>query len=181
MSDGSKTNDNENIATETTPAGTYKSSTDVLKELKTAFDYWSGQVTATSLQMCYGLIAANWLVFGSVGNILHSGYAVASLLLVMLALAFNMVSAYGLAEYMRSRFGYAVSDPDRWEAEFQQEKIKPTTWPYSNWTQGASIASRAIKIILPLASGVCLIIGAIVYRPMITSAPAVVIGPLFPC
>jgi hypothetical protein len=165
MSDGLKTNDDGSPGFKNEATGTYKSSTDALKEIRTAFDYWSGQVTATSLQMCYGLIAANWVVFGSVGNILHSGYAVASLFLVMLALTFNMVSAYGLAEYMRGRFGYAVFDPKRWEAEFQQEKIKPTTWPYSNWTQGASIATRAIKIILPLASGVCLIIGAIVYRP----------------
>jgi len=75
MSDGSKTNDDGNSAPKNEAAGTYKSSTDALKETKTAFDYWSGQVTATSLQMCYGLIAANWVVFGSVGNILHSGYA----------------------------------------------------------------------------------------------------------
>jgi hypothetical protein len=102
MSDGLKTNDDGSPGFKNEATGTYKSSTDALKEIRTAFDYWSGQLTATSLQMCYGLIAANWVVFGSVGNILHSGYAVASLFLVMLALTFNMVSAYGLAEYMRA-------------------------------------------------------------------------------
>jgi hypothetical protein len=89
--------------------GIYESSTDALKEIDGAFDYWSGQVTATSLQMCYALIGANWVVFGSVGNILHSRYAIVSLLFVLLALTFNMVSAYALAEYMRIRFGYAVT------------------------------------------------------------------------
>jgi hypothetical protein len=144
--------------------GIYESSTDALKEVYEAFDYWSGQITATSLQMCYALIGANWVIFGSVGNILRSPYAIMSLLLVLLALTFNMLSAYALAEYMRSRFGYAVSDRKRWEAEFQHVKIESTTWPYSKWTQGASVATRMIKMILPLASGVCLIIGAVFSR-----------------
>jgi hypothetical protein len=30
--------------------GIYESSTDALKEINDAFDYWSGQITATSLQ-----------------------------------------------------------------------------------------------------------------------------------
>jgi hypothetical protein len=154
--------------------GIYESSTDVLKQINEAFDYWSGQITATSLQMCYALIGANWVIFGSVGNILHSRYAIVSLLLVLLALTFNMVSAYALAEYMRSRFGYAVSDRKRWEAEFQHEKIESTTWPYSKWTEGASIATRMIKVILPLASGICLIVGAVIYRPVMTSPPPVI-------
>jgi hypothetical protein len=75
MSDGKKTNDDGSPGFKNEATGTYESSTGALKEIKTAFDYWSGQVTATSLQMCYGLIAANWVVFGSVRNILHSGYA----------------------------------------------------------------------------------------------------------
>jgi hypothetical protein len=70
--------------------GIYESSTDALKQINEAFDYWSGQITATSLQMCYALIGANWVIFGSVENILHSRYAIVSLLLVLLALAFNM-------------------------------------------------------------------------------------------
>jgi hypothetical protein len=81
--------------------------------------------------MCYALIGANWVIFGSVGSILHSRYAIVSLLLVLLALTFNMLSAYALAEYMRKRFGYAVSNRKRWKAEFQHEKIESTTWPYS--------------------------------------------------
>jgi hypothetical protein len=53
--------------------GICESWTDALKEISGAFDYWSGQITATSLQTCYALIGANWVVFGSVGNIFHSG------------------------------------------------------------------------------------------------------------
>jgi cytochrome bd-type quinol oxidase subunit 2 len=162
MSDGNETVVNKRRLAGKDSTGIYESSTDALKQINEAFDYWSGQITVTSLQMCYALIGANWVIFGSVGNILHSRYAIVSLLLVVLALTFNMVSAYVLPEYMRSRFGYAVSDRKRWEAEFQHEKIESTTWPYSKWTEEASIATRLIKVILPLASGVCLVIGAVI-------------------
>jgi hypothetical protein len=172
MSGGKETAVNKRRPAGKDSTGIYESSTDAVKQINDAFDYWSGQITATSLQMCYGLIGANWVIFGSVGNILHSRYAIVSLLLVLLALTFNMISAYVLTEYMRNRFGYAVSDRKRWEAEFQQEKIESTTWPYSKWTEGASIATRMIKVILPLASGICLIIGAVTYRPVIPPASA---------
>jgi hypothetical protein len=59
MSDGRETDGNGSPAIKNEAAGTYESSTDALKEISAAFDYWSGQVTATNLQMCYGLIAAN--------------------------------------------------------------------------------------------------------------------------
>jgi hypothetical protein len=36
-----------------------KSSTDVLEETSKAFDYWSGQVMATSLQLSLNLIASD--------------------------------------------------------------------------------------------------------------------------
>jgi hypothetical protein len=180
MSNGKETVVAKRRAAGKDSTGIYESSTDVLKQVNEAFDYWSGQITATSLQMCYALIGANWVIFGSVGNILHSRYAIVSLLLVLLALTFNLVSAYALAEYMRSRFGYAVSDRKRWEAEFQHEKIESTTWPYSKWTEGASIATRMFKVILPLASGICLVIGAVIYRPVITSAPVIATTPAAP-
>lgn len=97
MSDGKETGVNKRRPAGKDSTGIYASSTDALKQINEAFDYWSGQITATSLQMCYALIGANWVIFGSVGNILHSRYAIVSLLLVLLALTFNMLSAYMLA------------------------------------------------------------------------------------
>jgi hypothetical protein len=141
--------------------GTYETSKDALAEISDAFNYWSEQITATSLQMCYALIGANWVIFGSVGNILHNRYAMLSLLLVMAAVAFNLLSSYVLAEYLRTRFDYGASHQDLWEKEFQKEKSKATTWPYAKWMEGATIAIRLIKVILPLASGVSLIAGAL--------------------
>lgn len=142
-------------------AGTYESSRDAMKEIEDAFNYWSGQISATSLQLCYAVVAANWVIFGSINKIIHSQWAIWSLTTVLLALAFNLVVAYGLAEWMRCRFGYAESDRKRWEAEFQREKNGPSKWPYTKHIERVSIAIRLVKVVLPLVSGILLIIGTL--------------------
>ena len=40
--------------------GLYGSSNDALKKVCSEYEYWSGRLTETSLQMCCALIAANW-------------------------------------------------------------------------------------------------------------------------
>jgi hypothetical protein len=141
-------------------AGVYDSAEDALKELFEAFNYWSSQVTTTSVQMCYALIGANWVVFTSVGKILQNAWAIASLTTVMLVLALNMVSSLGFAEWMRRRFDKADEDRSGWAAEFEREKGKHGVWPYSESLERASIVLRYVKVLLPLASGLMLIIGA---------------------
>jgi hypothetical protein len=59
MSNGKQTVVKKRRATGKDSTGIYESSTDALKQINEAFDYWSGQITATSLQMCYALIGAN--------------------------------------------------------------------------------------------------------------------------
>ena len=68
MDDGAKGSRHSHSG-RTKGVGVYDSAEDALKELFGAFNYWSSQVTATSVQMCYAVIGANWVVFTSVGNI----------------------------------------------------------------------------------------------------------------
>ena len=144
--------------------GVYDSAEDALKELFESFNYWSSQVTATSVQMCYALIGANWVIFTSVGKILQNAWAIASLTTVMLALALNMVSSLGFAEWMRRRFDRADKNRSAWEVEYEREKNKHSVWPYSESVERASIVFRYAKVLLPLASGLLLIIGAFTQR-----------------
>jgi hypothetical protein len=78
--------------------GLYAASEEALQKVSGEFEYWTGKLTETSLQMCYALIGANWVVFGSVNGILHSGWAKWSLVMVLLALASNVVGAWILSE-----------------------------------------------------------------------------------
>jgi hypothetical protein len=154
----------QNIAGGVAAAATYNSSRDALKEVGTAFDYWSGQVSSTSLQMCYALIAANWLIFGSIGKILSYKSAAWSLITVLATIAFNLVSSYALAEWLRCRFGHAESDRKQWEKEYQEEKHKPSVWPYTKNIERASITIRAVRAFLPLIGGGLLIVAAIMQQ-----------------
>ena len=160
MEDQSKGKDNKHAGAKK-GVGVYESSEDALKELQDAFNYWSGQVTTTSVQMCYAVIGANWVVFGSVGNILASRWAIASLITVLLALTLNMVSSLGFAEWMRCRFDWADRNRRKWDEQFNEEKKKHSTWPYSDAIEKLGIAMRYARVLVPLASGVLLIIGAI--------------------
>lgn len=53
-------------------AALYASPAEALKKVSTEYEYWSGKLTETSLQMCYALIAANWVVFGSMNGSLSN-------------------------------------------------------------------------------------------------------------
>jgi len=60
-------------SSETAPKiGLFESPADAQKSVSGAYDYWSGNLTASSLQMNYALIGANWIIFGSVNGILGS-------------------------------------------------------------------------------------------------------------
>lgn len=144
--------------------GVYDSAEDALKELAEAFNYWSSQVTTTSVQMCYAVIGANWVVFTSVGKILSNSWARASLATVLLALAVNLVSSLGLAEWMRRRFEKADKDRPGWDTEFKREKDKHGVWPYTVGVERMGIALRYVKVLLPLSSGLMLVIGAVLQK-----------------
>ena len=144
--------------------GVYDSGEDALKELFESFNYWSSQVTTTSVQMCYAVIGANWVVFTSVGNILRNAWAMASLSTVLLALTVNMVSSLGFAEWMRRRFEKADENRSGWNAEFEREKHKHGVWPYTEGVERMSVALRYVKVLLPLSSGFMLIIGAVLQK-----------------
>lgn len=77
----------------------------------------------------------------------------------MLALALNMVSSLGLAEWMRLRFDTADKNRSDWEREYEREKGTHGIWPYTKGIERVSLVLRYLKILLPLASGFMLILG----------------------
>jgi hypothetical protein len=142
--------------------GLYSSPAEALKKLGTEYDYWSGKLTETSLQMCYALIAANWIVFGSMNGILSNFWAKASLLMVLLALATNIVGAWKLSEAIRERVKYGEADKLRWATEFKKYVGADSPWPFTNRIDGIGRWMRGVKAIFTIASGVFLVIGAII-------------------
>src|ERR1700731_1856774 len=115
--------------------GLYASPEDALKKVSSEFEYWTGKLTETSLQMCYALIGANWVVFGSVNGILHSAYAKWSLVLVLLALGSNVIGAWMLSESLRRQISHGEQDPNRWATEYADAVGKDVPWPFTDRIQ----------------------------------------------
>ena len=112
--------------------------------------------------MCYALIGANWVIFGSVNGILRSPYAKWSLVLVLLALGSNVIGAWLLSESLRKQIAHGEGDSAAWVTEYQDAAGKDVPWPFTDFIQNTGKYMRWIKAAFTLASGACLIFGAIV-------------------
>jgi hypothetical protein len=141
--------------------GLYASPDDALKKLSSEFEYWSGKLTDNSVQMCYALIGANWVVFGSVAGILKNEWAKWSMLLVLFTLVINVLGALILSELHRKRIAYGEKNPARWAKEYQAAMHTDDPWPFTAAIQDLGTYTRWLKALLTLASGLCLIVGAI--------------------
>jgi hypothetical protein len=166
---------------EPTAEGLYKSPQEALQKVSSEFEYWTGKLTETSLQMCYALIGANWVIFGSVNGILHSIWAKSSIVLVLLALASNVIGAWILSGMLRRRIGFGEGHNNEWAQQFREASGKAVPWPFTKAIENTGKWMRAVKAGFTLAAGVCLIAGAILNHTVVTpTATTVVTAPCVP-
>jgi hypothetical protein len=149
------------LPSETTPKGLYASPEEALTKVTTEFEYWTGKLTETSLQMCYALIGANWVIFGSINGILHNPWARWSLVSVLLALGSNVIGAWILSELLRHRIVYGETNSVEWAEQYKMAAGRDVAWPFTDAIQNIGKYMRWIKSVFTLASGLCLIAGAI--------------------
>jgi hypothetical protein len=153
--------------------GLFKAPAEAAKAVSTSYDYWSGNLTTSSLQMNYALIGANWIIFGSVNGILGSPWAKWSMLFVLFALVVNVLGSWILSEVLRNRIDYGEENYPRWSAEFEEARGKKSPWPFTSAIDNIGRGMRWVKASLTLASGMCLIVGALL-KPVVQSVPTVV-------
>jgi hypothetical protein len=142
--------------------GVHETPQKALEAVGSEFNHWSGKLTENSLQMCYALIGANWVVYGSVGQILQSQWAKLSLLMVILTLAINVIGAWYMSESLRLRFEWAESHSPEWEKQWRDAAGVHTAFPFIAAHEKAGFWLRQVKGSLPLVSGLFLIIGAVI-------------------
>jgi hypothetical protein len=141
--------------------GLYGDPADALKAVITDFHYWTGRLTETSAQMSYAVIAANWIVFGSINVILSNICAKLSLLCVLLSLATSVIGTWILCEGHKSQANYGDCDPVRWESEFQKLANTKSEWPFTGLIVCTASWTRHLKALFALAGGVFLVLGTI--------------------
>lgn len=134
-------------------SGLYDAPGDALKAVKEEYHYWTGKLTESSFQLSLGVIAANWAVFRSVESVLGNFWAKISLLLVLLCLAINLLTAKYMGELHRDRVEYAESDLSNWEREFSETKGKRDPWPFTQEIENLGRWARRFKAWLPIAAG----------------------------
>lgn len=117
------------IAVKTTTSALYATPADALKAVRDDYLYWTGRVTDTSLQLSFGVIAANWAAFGSTDSILSNFWAKSSLTAALTSLAVSLVVAAVTGTLHSQRVDYAESNLERWGAQYEATKNKRDPWP----------------------------------------------------
>jgi hypothetical protein len=157
-------NESDCASVKVADGGLYQSATEALKSVCGSFDYWTERLTETSLQMAYAVMAGNWLIFGSVNGILSSAWSKLSLLMVLLALATNVVGAWLLSHLLQKQIIYAECNREKWQDEFMRATGQHDPWPFTMWIEKIGQRMREIKAFFTLVSGMLLICGAIFKR-----------------
>jgi hypothetical protein len=140
--------------------GGYKDPTDALEKVGAAFNDWSAYLTTTSLQMCYAVIAGDWIIYQKVDAMRKSPFAKWSMTAVMVALLVNVSASFIMSELHKRRYKYAEDDANRWRDLFIKCAGTSDPFPYTKMIERVGFVTRIIKFVLPLAGGVLLIIGA---------------------
>lgn len=146
------------VAVISTTEGLYQSPADALKAVREDYLYWTGNLTDTSLQLSYAVLAANWAVFGSVNGILESFWSKLSVALVVVALGLSVWGAKWMGELHRQRIDYAEADAPRWKTEFSETAGKRDPWPFTSKIESLGRLTRNAKTWFPLGAGVSFII-----------------------
>jgi hypothetical protein len=141
--------------------GLYSTPAEALKKLCADYDHWTGRFNETTVQMCYALIGANWVVFSSITRIRGSVWATLSMLSVILALLINHASAWYLSWAIRKRVNYGEADSTRWNDEFNDCVGKESSWPYTSSIDAIGTLARNLKGALTILAGLFLVAGVI--------------------
>ena len=84
------------------------------------------------------------------------------MLMVLLALATNLVGARILSESLRRRVEYGETNSVRWAEEFEKYSKVGCPWPFTCGIERTGRWIRVVKAIFTIVSGAILIVGAIV-------------------
>ena len=135
------------------PVG-YESSADGYKKVRDEYEYWTGKLTDTSMQLSYAVIAANWAVFGTANQVLHNRYSKWSIALVLFSLVVNLFGSWLLGELHRSRAVGAETRSVEWKLEWKRYKEHTNPlWPFTRSIIAVATVMRQIKVWFPLAGG----------------------------
>lgn len=132
----------------------YATPAEALASIHDRYNYWTTNLTNTSLNISLAVIACNWAVFGSVNQINNNCLSRWSILAALLSILFNLLGSFFLGEMHRERYYYAEDEPARWAKEFAEKKPKRDPWPSNKLIERTAIFLRWCKAFLPTIGGI---------------------------
>lgn len=140
----------------------YESPAAGLKDLASAYDYWTGKITDSSLQLCLAIVAGNWAVHQNRAALLQNKFALVSLSLVLTALMVNLVGAFVMARLNRKHFYTSQANRRDWIEQWRAAERTPMEWPFTHQIGFWGYAFTIAKVAIVLIAGLCLVIGAFI-------------------
>jgi hypothetical protein len=138
----------------------YKGAGDGLEKVCSEYEFWSGKFTEMSQQICFVLIGANWVMFGSTAKgLLGNVWPKLSVIAAIMALGVHFVGAWRLSEKLRIQNDYGEANPDRWAREFNEYRQKGSPWPFTKSIENTGKRMRLWKMICIGLSGALLVVG----------------------
>lgn len=143
-----------------TQSRAYESPAAGLQALQSDYKYWTGRITDLSFQSCLGLIAANWALHSDHGALMANKFAVASVLLALLALLASLVGSFLIARATYEEFYFGTENPEEWRSRWEAAERIPSEWPYTHKITSLGRNLTLVKVWTPVASGVLFVLGA---------------------
>lgn len=132
------------------------------RQLESEYIYWTGKITDHSFQASIALIAANWAVHsGANSSVISNGWAVASIVVALLAILTSLGGALWMARLHYDIFYEAERDKTRWQKRWEASERIESEWPYSDCIKTSGKWLARCKVWLPLSSGLLFVIGAV--------------------
>jgi hypothetical protein len=136
--------------------GGYPSALAALQAVQGWYDTWTDSLNEKSVQLCYSIIGANWVVHGA--GTLSSCWAKYSVLSALCSLVASLFLTKVIGELLHRQYQAGEEDPDKWHDDFIMTRGKNDPWPSTIAIDTLSRCLRELRLWLPLIGGALFII-----------------------
>lgn len=131
---------------------------DALDELNDYYKHWTRMLTTRSIELSFGIIAANWAVHGNANAVLSNGWAKSSIVIIICFFGVDLIGTCGIGELLRRCCSAAGKDRETFVARHDNPKIRPPYWPYTKSIVTVGLLLYLIKLVAPITACFCFLL-----------------------
>lgn len=132
-------------------------------------DTWTIQLGDRSVAACYAVIGAAWAIYGNkISTHMLAFWAVG---VAIFQLFLSVAILWLITELLTCRYDYSQRHPELWKKEWEDSANPTSFWPYTEAIQRISDWYHRFKFLLPIVSGLLLILSFIYSPPLVELSP----------